>query len=170
VQLPAAATIGDRDGQLRDALKRWKEAGVWNDDNSKEVDFLCHCLDHEYTKASLSLSRPAGADLSVVSRAARAAQQTDFIVYLATFERTHVGGVNDDSGYGVPEIVEEIDDDWKLQKIVDLDGTQVARDILISKWETLDPKSSTTVNRTMTISRVGPAMKVPPQLTGTEDR
>lgn len=53
---------------------------MWNDDNGKEADFLCHCLEHEYTESSLSLSRLAGADLSVVNQAARAAQQTDFIV------------------------------------------------------------------------------------------
>jgi hypothetical protein len=140
--LLAAANIGDRDGQLRDALELWREAGVWNEDNSREVNFLCHCLDHEYTEASLSLSRLAGADLSVVSRAVNVAQQTDFAVYLATFERTHVGGCNGDDGYGSATILEseEIDDDWKLQKVVTLDGTRVAEEILISKWEMLDPE------------------------------
>jgi hypothetical protein len=140
IQLPAASTIGDRDGQLLDALKLWSEAGVWNDTNSKEVDFLCHCLQHQYTQSSLSLSRLAGADLSVVTKAVRAAQQTDFVVYLATFERTRSGGCNDGYGYGSHEIIEETDDDWKLQKIVALDGTAVAKDVLVSKWEMLDPE------------------------------
>jgi hypothetical protein len=139
LQSPTAAAIGDRDSQLRDALKLWGEAGVRNEDNGKEVGFLCHCLEHEYTESSLSLSRLAGADLSVVTRAVHAAQQTGFIVYLATFQRTHVGGCDEDDEYGA-EIIEDIDDDWYLQKIVTLDGTKVAEDILISKWEMLDPE------------------------------
>jgi hypothetical protein len=140
LHLPTAASIGDSDSQLRDALKLWGEAGVRNEDNGKEVGFLCHCLEHEYTESSLSLSGLTGADLSVVTRAVHAAQQTDFIVYLATFLRTHVGGCNDDDEYGAPEIIEDIDDDWYLQKIVTLYGTKVAEGILISRWEMLDPE------------------------------
>jgi hypothetical protein len=90
-----------------------------------------------------------GADLEVVTRAANAAKQTDFVVYLATLKRIRVmecnckvyafdfGPHEHDSEDGLTN-AGEIDDNWRLKKIATLDGTHVAEDFRISKHEMID--------------------------------
>jgi hypothetical protein len=146
--LPAAATHGDHDSQLQQVLRQWSDENIWYTDIEDEVDFLCHYLEHEYTWDSLCLPRLVGNDLQVVSRVARAAKRTNFVVYLGTFERKRVGDCEEDeSEYGyhddsVPEFREEneISDEWVLQRVVALDGTDVAEDVEIGSHYMVDPK------------------------------
>ena len=117
------------------------------------MNFLCHYLEHQYTETSLSLSRLVRGDLQVVTRVAHAAEQTDFIVYLVTFERRRVG-CHDEIDSEVESEFEsrgdhdhelhegdEILDEWVLEKVVTLDGTYVAEDILIGRDDMVDPEA-----------------------------
>jgi hypothetical protein len=151
VQLSAAATLGDKISRLRDVLRQWGVSEVHADDSDDDPDpFLCHYLQRQYTERSLSLSRMVGTDLEVVTRAADAAKQADFVVYLATVERIRVMECDckqnafdfeqpheHESEYEF-ENEDEIHDDWKLKKIVTLDGTHVAEDFHISDDEMID--------------------------------
>lgn len=146
--LPAAATHGDHDSQLQQVLRQWSDEDIWYSDINDQVDFLCHCLEHEYSWGSLSLPQLVGNDLQVVSRAAQAAKRTKFVVYLATFERKRVGDCQEDeSEYGdhgdsIPKFREdyEIEDEWFLRRVVALDGKDIAEDVEIGSHYMLDPK------------------------------
>jgi hypothetical protein len=148
VHLSAAATLRDDIGQLRDVFRQWS-VSVWADLSGDEPDpFLCHYLEHRYTERNLSLSRLRGTDLTVVTRAADAAKQADFIIYLALLERKRVMECECDqaefqgadhehlSDYEFNE--GESTDSWILKKIVTLDGTHVAEDFCISGREMID--------------------------------
>lgn len=138
--LPSATSLGDSSSQLQQVLRQWGHEGAW-DDEGNPIDFLCHYLNHEYIESSISLSRLAGKDLQTVTRAAQVAEQTDFSVYLATFEHERSGGCDEDS-YGHDFLDEDdVEETWMLQKFVDLKGNYIASSVPISEHQMVDPKA-----------------------------
>jgi hypothetical protein len=148
VHLSAAATLKEDVSRLRDVFRQWG-VSEWAYRSGDEPDpFLCHYLEHRYTERNLSLSRMRGTDLTVVTRAADAAKQADFIVYLALLERKRVMDCDCDYDEFQGEDHEHLSDDeftseehtdsWNLKKIVTLDGTHVAEDFCISGREMID--------------------------------
>ncbi|KAL1589739.1 hypothetical protein WHR41_01479 [Cladosporium halotolerans] len=90
------------------------------DDGGGQPAFFCHQLSHQYTEASLKLSRLVGDDYKIVCRAFSAAESVNCMLYLATFERMISGGYDEEDFDR--EIIDETDEYWRLQTIVDLCG------------------------------------------------
>lgn len=120
VKLPTAKIFTRSDRDLAYAL------GCWNLTKTETPDFLCHFLDHKYTEDSLRMSRLVGTDQTLVNQLVRAATRSDFTVFLATFEHTRHGGCDD---YRGASIQEEFDSQSELQKMVGLEGNEVAKNV-----------------------------------------
>jgi hypothetical protein len=138
--LPTAEVLTQSDRDFADILRRW------NSYNTDTPDFLCHFLDHQYTEASLRISRLVGKDQAIVTQAARVAERTDgAVLYLATFEHMRFGSCDDDDPKA--DIDEVFDSHTILKKVVKLDGSKVARNVDIDEtdmvqevaFEELDP-------------------------------
>lgn len=123
VKLPTASSFSRSDRELAQIFKCWNE-------NATTPDFLCHFLDHKYTQDSLRMSRLVGGDQALLHQVIRAADRTDFALFLATFEYMLHGGCEDDSS---ARIYEQYNSHTKLQKMVDLEGNVVATDVDINE-------------------------------------
>lgn len=123
VQLPTAKTFTRSDRDLSYAIR------CWNLTTAETPDFLCHFLDHKYTEDSLRLSRLVGADQTTVNQLVCAADRSDFTVLLATFEHMRHGGCDDYSGAAIQE---EFDSSSELQKMADLEGNEVAKNLEVN--------------------------------------
>lgn len=140
VFLPTAEILTQADRDFAQILRRWN---TYCDDTP---DFLCHFLDHKYTEESLRLSRLVGKDQAIVTQAARVAERTNnAVLYLATFEHMRSGSCDDDNPKA--DIDEVFNSHTRLQKLVKLDGSEVATDVDINEtamvqtvaFEELDP-------------------------------
>lgn len=120
VKLPTAKTFTRSDRDLAYALR------CWNLTKTETPDFLCHFLDHKYTEDSLRTSRLVDTDQTLVNQLVCATTRSDFTVFLATFEHTRHGGCDD---YRGASIQEEFDSQSELQKMVDLKGSEVAKNV-----------------------------------------
>jgi len=116
--------------KLRFSLSKWK-GGIEND--AKLPTKLAFLLKHQYTDASLCYDGLKGHDQQVAAHLREACQELGFCFYLANLERTVEGGCDEDGGYygyysgGFHEIVEEVDRKNILERVVDLDGTEVEK-------------------------------------------
>ncbi len=125
--------------ELQSILSQWKEGLEKEAPLPKYQAFL---LEHQYTDASLCYESLKGHDQQVAAHR-REACDGSFCFYLANLERSVMGGVDefygdhDDYGYergeredgGFHDILEEIDKTSVLQRIVDLDGTLLTRNL-----------------------------------------
>lgn len=137
VHLPTASNLNDSENQIREALRQWINRGAL-DDGGGQPAFFCHQLSHQYTEASLKLSRLVGDDYKIVCRAFSAAESVNCMLYLATFERMISGGYDEEDFNR--EIIDETDEYWRLQTIVDLCGKLIAEDVDIDASFLVDPK------------------------------
>jgi hypothetical protein len=122
VKLPTAKTFTRSDRDLLYALR------CWNLTTAETPDFICHFLDHKYTEDDLQMSRLVGADQALVTQLLSAANRSDFAVYLATFEHMRNGGCDDYRGAAIQE---EYHSQSELQKMVDLEGNEVAMNVQV---------------------------------------
>lgn len=76
------------------------------------------------------MSRLVGGDQSLLHQVIRAAERSDFALFLATFEYMLHGGCNDYASAGIHE---QYGTHTKLQKMVDLEGNTAATDVDIDK-------------------------------------
>lgn len=76
------------------------------------------------------MSRLVGGDQSLLHQVIRAAERSDFALFLATFEYMLHGGCDDYASAGIHE---QYGTHTKLQKMVDLEGNTVATDVDIDK-------------------------------------
>jgi hypothetical protein len=128
--------------QLRLTLSRWIKYLERDKDLPTKLAFL---LQHQYTEASLCYDGLKGHDQQVASHLREACQESGFYFYLANLKRTVEGGCEDDGidGYddwygrgdnhGFHEIIETIDTETILERIVELDGTEVDKDLRFSE-------------------------------------
>lgn len=118
--------------KLRSSLSKWKE-GIERD--AKLPIKLAFLLEHQYTDASLCYDGLKGHDQQVAAHLREACQELGFCFYLANLERTVEGGCDEDGGYDYyhfgdfHEIVEEVDRNNILKRVVDLDGTEVEKEL-----------------------------------------
>ncbi|GAB7327168.1 hypothetical protein MBLNU13_g11078t2 [Cladosporium sp. NU13] len=120
VKLPTSKTFSRSDRDLLHILR------CFNSNVTGVTDFMCHFLDHKYREDSLRMSRLLGADQTVVNQPLCAANRSDFDLFLATFEQMHHGGCDD---YRGATIDDELDSESELQKMVDLEGNEVAKNV-----------------------------------------
>lgn len=95
-----------------------------------------HLLEHQYTDTSLCFDGLKGTDKQIVSHLRQLCDQNGFYIYLASLVRERSGGCDEESddyygsgNGGYHDIDEEIDDNIKLTRVVDLDGTELIRDV-----------------------------------------
>ena len=133
-----SASSNNSSSKLRSLLSEWKK----NLGTCKLPTKLAFLLEHQYTDASLGYDGLKGHDKQVAAHLREACQELGFYFYLANFERRIYGGCDEDGGgyYGYGdddddnsgefhEITEEVERSASLKKIVDLDGTEVDKDL-----------------------------------------
>lgn len=124
-----AASSNDSVSKLRLTLSQWKR-NIEREDIPNELGFL---LELQYTDASLCYDGLKGHDQQVAAHLREACEELGFCFYLASFVRTVYGGCDEDGGYsddeGFHAITEEVERSTSLQKVVDLDGTEVDRNL-----------------------------------------
>jgi hypothetical protein len=72
------------------------------------------------------MSRLVGADQTLVNQLLSAANRSEFTLFLATFEHMRHGGCDDYRGAAIED---ELDSESELQKMVDLEGNEVAKNV-----------------------------------------
>lgn len=121
--------------KLRLILSRWKNT-LENDVNFPTK--LAFLLQHQYTEASLCYDGLKGHDQQVAAHLREACQEHGFYLYLANLKKTVEGGCDEDDydGYygrshksGFHEITEEVDSETILERIVELDGTELDKNL-----------------------------------------
>lgn len=125
-----AASSNNSLAALRAAFRTWNET-LENREEDLKVP-IATLLEHKYTEASLQLDGLKGKDKQVGSLLRQVCEEFGFCFYLANFEKTISGGC-DENDYvgrrGVHEIDELIDDRTTLLKIVELDGTELGKNL-----------------------------------------
>ncbi len=117
--------------KLKRILSKWEESF----DTFPELPTsLALLLDHQYTDASLCFDGLKGHDQLVGAHLRNCGSQVGFSVYLASFDMSVEGGCDEDGGYfgsntRFHNITEEFDRQATLKRVVELDGTEVARDL-----------------------------------------
>ena len=91
---------------------------------------LAFLLEHKYTDASLRYANLKGHDHQVASYLRKICDETGFCFYLASFRREVFGGCDDNGPFEKKrvrfhELIEEIDRETYLTRIVDLEGTEI---------------------------------------------
>ncbi|TVY39810.1 hypothetical protein LSUB1_G005264 [Lachnellula subtilissima] len=126
--------------KLRLLLLAWIK-GLEEDDTFPSTQAFL--FEHQYTDASLCYDGLKGHDRHVASHLREACNKLEFILYLANLDHTVTGGcdgydVDDGWGYGggggggdggIHEITDEIERETSLKKVVELDGTQIAKEL-----------------------------------------
>lgn len=121
--------------KLRLALSNWVNSLDRNVNLPTKLAFL---LQHQYTEASLCSDGLKGHDQQVASHLREACPEYGFYFYLANLKRTVQGGCDEGSygGYygrgrknGFHEIIDCFDSEIILETIVELDGTEVEKDL-----------------------------------------
>lgn len=132
---------------LRLAFSWWKN----NLEDQLLPTYLAYLFKHQYTDASLSYDGLKGHDRQVAAHLREVCTEYGFCVYLANLERSVYGGCDEDddetNSAGFHDIIEECDKEASLKRVVDLDCSEVARDLefdeetLIQKepFEEVDP-------------------------------
>lgn len=114
---------------LRATFRTWKEASEADEDLQMPVATL---FEHKYTDASLQFDGLKGKDKGVGELLRDVCDEFGFCFYLANFEKTVEGGC-DENDYvgkrGVHEIDELCDSSTTLLKVVELDGTEVGKNL-----------------------------------------
>lgn len=128
------------------------------------VDKAIYMLRHQYTDASISVAALKHSDSAKAQRLLAACEDGAFSVYLASLKRTVVGSVEDDgyNGYGFHDyynddseeeeddddggpmgdphhILEIIEDELVLERIVDINGNEILRDVSIDMDDIIQP-------------------------------
>ena len=133
--LQLAANSETSDAKLERILNRWKDQGSFLDTRTmNDIDYITYCLEHQYTEESLCLSNLKGHDKQIVAQAARIGPQAEYSICLATLERKHAGAVDEDEDDDDEhEIFDEFENDWKLPRVVDLEGNMIVEDFPIEE-------------------------------------
>ena len=92
---------------------------------------LAFLFEHQYTDASLSFNGLKGNDHQVAAVLRKISSEYGFCFYLTSLERTVEGGCDENEwGYGdYHEIIDEIDSAVTLNRVVDLNGSEIATDL-----------------------------------------
>jgi hypothetical protein len=92
---------------------------------------LAFLFEHQYTDASLSFNGLKGNDHQVAAVLREISSEYGFCFYLTSLERTVEGGCDEyEWEYGGShEIVDEIDSGVTLNRVVDLNGSEIATDL-----------------------------------------
>ena len=114
--------------KLRPLLSGWRD-GIEKDPMLPTT--LAFLFDHQYTDASLCYDSLKGHDQQVAANLRKACEDNGFCFYLGNLKRTVEGGCDeDDYGYdNYHPIVEEVDRQTSLKRVVQLDGTEIAKDL-----------------------------------------
>ncbi|KAH6672517.1 hypothetical protein B0J14DRAFT_74998 [Halenospora varia] len=129
--------------KLRAILSDWQEG--LDESNDELLTPLAFLFEHQYTDTSLCFNGLKGNDRQVATYLRQACDEFKFCLYLANFDRTIEGGCDEDEGWGggsdFHEIIEECDRSTSLKRVVQLDGTEVAKDMDYSEdlFTRLDP-------------------------------
>lgn len=81
------------------------------------------------------MSRLVGANQTTVNQLVSAVNRSDFTVFLATFEHMRHGGCDD---YSSAAIQERFNSQLELQKMVDLPGNEVAKNVDVDDSHSVD--------------------------------
>jgi hypothetical protein len=118
--------------KLRSLFSRWKNDIEKSLSSPTSLAFL---FEHQYTDASLRYEGLKGHDRQVAAHLRKVCIEYGFCFYLANLERSVSGGCDEYDGYnyghrsGFHALVEEYDRKTSLKRIVELDGSEVARDL-----------------------------------------
>ena len=119
--------------KLRLLLSGWNEG---TERDPKLPKTLAYLFENQYTNASLCYDGLKGHDHQVAAHLREACNHNDFCFYLTNLTRTLEGGCDeDDFLYGgcgdsdYHEITEKVKRQIILDRIVELDGTEVAKDL-----------------------------------------
>lgn len=126
---------------LKTIVSSW--ANSVEEPSSKAPKFLAYKLDHEYTEASLKYQSLKGLDKVKAEYFREVCAGANFCFYLASMERTVVGSCEEDySGYsrwernrtqGLHALEEVVEESTELKRMIDLDGSVLAREIPIDE-------------------------------------
>jgi hypothetical protein len=117
---PSAADLDYRAARFREALEAWCRRG--------QPGFLCHVLEHEYTKSGLNQESMKGRDSFHIAYIARiCAKSGRFRLFLANLERRVKSNLNNEGGE------EDAETESCLHRIAYLDGDVVQDSLLISE-------------------------------------
>jgi hypothetical protein len=123
-----------------DSIFSWWDKQLLKD-NSDVPDFQAYLLEHWYTDASLCNDDLKGHDQQVASHLREVCNNHGFLLFLANLETRITGGCGGDDGdwdeyggYGGDSddfhtITDICDENTTLQKVVELDGALVARNL-----------------------------------------
>ncbi|CAG8978430.1 hypothetical protein HYALB_00013248 [Hymenoscyphus albidus] len=115
--------------KLRTIFDSWKAS---LEDSANRAMPIATLFEHQYTDASLHFDGLEGKDKRVSSLLRQVCEEFGFCMYLANFEKNIEGGCEDHDyvgNRGVHEIDDLIEERTELLKIVDLDGTQVGKNL-----------------------------------------
>jgi hypothetical protein len=131
--------------KLRSLLPAWIKSFEAGEEMPTSQAFL---FEHQYTDASLCYDGLKGHDQQVASHLREACEEFGVCFYLANLDKTISGGCDEEyddyGGYGrysrsygmgydrdegVHEITEETDRETLLKRVVELDGTEVAKSL-----------------------------------------
>ncbi len=148
--IQSAATLAKEKKELSSILASWSRG--FAKESSEAPEFLAYQLDHEYTDASLCFQSLKGLDKVKAEYLREICPQVGVGFYLASMERTEYGPCEDDYqehgyGYGYDEYEEDeeeignsganhtleevLQESIQLKRMIDLDGSLIARDISI---------------------------------------
>lgn len=118
--------------KLRLLFSRWKKNLEKDPSLPTTLAFL---FEHQYTSASLCFDSLKGHDRQVTVHLREVCVEYGFCFYLANLERSVSGGCDEYDGYGhghsagFHNLIEEYDKQTSLKRVVELDGSEVARDL-----------------------------------------
>ena len=144
-----ASVLDDHKQNLDRVLALWREQDLEIGSCSENsYEKLVYILEHEYSEANICLDNLKGKDQLRTRNLLEACQDQGFSLYLAHFEYSLSGGVdeyeeNPDWGYGrnsadYHEIIDETDAEWRLQTIFQYDGKQIASDVTLEEEDLLE--------------------------------
>jgi hypothetical protein len=144
-QRPTACLQTDEARYLHKSLKNW----IGQDDRGLSHAF--YKLDHEYTKANISLNTLKGRDMAVVHLLKDISKTLNVDIFLALITKEELGSCEyddhnrydgyrgydeedeDDDEGALHDLDEVIDTSYEITSLVDMDGCQLAKDMKLRK-------------------------------------
>ena len=143
-----ASVLDDHKQNLDKVLAFWSKQDREIDSHSDHVpEKLVYILEHEYSEANICLDHLKGKDQLRTRYLLEACRDQDFCLYLAHFEYSLSGSIDEDEdgpnwGYGgnrvdYHEFIDEFGASWKLQTIFQYNGKRIAEDIDLEEEDLL---------------------------------
>ena len=145
-----ASALDDHKQNMNRVLEFWgkqdREIGSHSDHVYEKMVYI---LEHEYSQANLSLRHLKGKDQLRAHYLAEACQDQGFCLFLAHFEYSRLGSVDEDEdnpywannlsdAADFHEFIEEFESNWKLLTVFQSDGKQIAEDVALEEEDILE--------------------------------